>query len=148
MTFFNMQTILHFGTKLACHRPGTKYCVDLSEHFGTSPLEVIFTSDLRPNLFPMVLCLCQCSRLPVRDRLLLLGEHRVSMSGMLLGALAALSALSVAAAAAAAAAEDALLSRWRWQWMAAAVACSARRWQRPCAIKLSSGRTVIQRWRW
>jgi len=43
MAFFDIQSsCLHFGAKLACHRPGTKYCVDLSffsEHFGTLPLK-------------------------------------------------------------------------------------------------------------
>jgi hypothetical protein len=44
--FFDMRICSHIGPKLACRRPGTKYCVDLffiSEHFGTlPPLCVIF----------------------------------------------------------------------------------------------------------
>ena len=59
MAFFDMRTCPHFGAKLACRRPGTKYCVDLFlflEHFGTLPHEVIFTSVMvaQTQLFTMV----------------------------------------------------------------------------------------------
>ena len=50
----------YFGAKLACCRPGTKYYVDLfffsSEHFGTLPPEVIFTSVSSDPTFYHGLC--------------------------------------------------------------------------------------------
>ena len=60
MAFFNMRTSCpHIGPKLACRRPGTKYCVDLFlflVHFGTLPPEVILTSVMvaQTQLFTMV----------------------------------------------------------------------------------------------
>ena len=155
MAFFDMRTssCLHFGAKLACRRPGTKYCVDLF-FFRTLwlPPEVIFTSVSSDPTFHHGLCFfasvatflfattpptsVSIARLrAVRCR----GRWRLRPRRHPI--------ISPSLAVAAAAAEDALLSRRRWQWAAAAVGCSAWRWRRSCAIKLSSGRTVIQRWR-
>ena len=89
-----MRACPHFGAKLACHRPGAKYCVDLFflEHFGTLPPEVIFTSiSSDPTFHHWSLFLCQCSRLPVCNHPPHLGDCRTSMRGTLSGALAALS---------------------------------------------------------
>ena len=65
MAFFDMRTCPHIGPKLACRRPGTKYCVNLFVYFRTlwnppAPSEL-------PNFSPWSLFLCQCSCLPVRD---------------------------------------------------------------------------------
>jgi hypothetical protein len=75
MAFLDMRTCPHIGPKLACRRPGTKYCVDLFFYFRTlwnpppvHPLMLIFLPlALRPNISPWSLFPCQCSRLPVHD---------------------------------------------------------------------------------
>ena len=155
---------LSSSTHRRCRRPGTKYCVDLFlflEHFGTLPPEVIFTSVSSDPTFHHGLCFfASVAAFLFATTHPYLDEYRASTSGTLSGTLAASSVsccrrsrrhrpccpmMSSSAAVAAAAAEDALLSRRRWQWAAAAVGCSARRWRHSCAIKLSSGRTVIQR---
>ena len=70
MAFFDMRTCPHIGPKLACRRPGTKYCVDLFFYFrtlwNTPSLMLLFLPllripkqlqfpplgrDLRPNMF-------------------------------------------------------------------------------------------------
>jgi hypothetical protein len=68
------RTCPHIGPKLACRRPGTKYCVDLFVYFRTlwnppAPSLMLFflPLTLRPNFSPWSLFLCQCSCLPVRD---------------------------------------------------------------------------------
>jgi hypothetical protein len=69
MAFFAMRTCPHIDPKLACRRPGTKYCVDLFFlEPPPPPLMLIFLPlALRPNFSPWSLFPCQCSRLPVRD---------------------------------------------------------------------------------
>ncbi len=75
MAFFDMRTCPHIGPKLACRRPGTKYCVDLFVYYfrtlwnPPAPSLMLFflPLTLRPNFSPWSLFLCQCSCLPVRD---------------------------------------------------------------------------------
>jgi len=110
MAFFNMRTCPHFGAKLACRRPGTKYCVGLFflEHFGTLPPEVIFTFVCSDLTFHHGLCFfASVATFLFAIISPYLGEYCASTSGALSGALAALPA----SASATAAAEDALLSR-------------------------------------
>ena len=112
MAFFDMQTCPHIGPKLACRRPGTKYCVDLFFYFRTlwnpPPLMLFFLPlALRHNFSPWSLFLCQCSRLLFAITPPYLGEYCASTSSTLLGVLAA------SLAAAAVAAEDAGLQRPR-----------------------------------
>jgi hypothetical protein len=64
--FFDTRTCPHIGSKLACRRPGTKYCVDL---FFQNPLQsFLLPLGLRLNFSPRSLFLCQCSHLPVRNQ--------------------------------------------------------------------------------
>jgi hypothetical protein len=109
---FSIWTCPHFGAKLACRRPGTKYCVGLFflEHFGTLPPEVIFTSVSSDPTFHHGLCFFASVAtflFAIISPYPYLGEYCASTSGTLLGALAALPA----SASATAAAEDTLLSR-------------------------------------
>ena len=105
--FFDMWTCPHIGPKLACRRPGTKYCVDLFFFLENTlelfpPSDDIFSSVSSNPTFHHGLCFFAIvaaflfATIPPY-----LGEYRTSTSGTLLGALAASSFFMLSSAAAA-----------------------------------------------
>ena len=95
MAFFAMRTCPHIDPKLACRRPGTKYCVDLFFlEPPPPPLMLIFLPlALRPNFSPWSFFLSSVAVFLFATIPPYLDEYRTSTSGTLSGALAASSLL-------------------------------------------------------